>query len=776
MKRRLTQHAARITARPTLVVAGVYAAVCLALWPLPLLGLLHAESSAVVAGVGFFTSGLAALALFRQGERLRAVLFRLEALLALPWALLTLSLLWRPNCGYGQGLLLFMLFAPPSVALAVALAFALDAARVARRRLWFVGIGLGVALLPVAYDLGLHPQFYTYNHVWGGVLGPIYDEELALRPGLLLFRALTLLWTAALVLLGLRAQGRVEARQSERGEGRVDREASHPPIPLYARTPPRTLGGALLVAVLLIGLAYVFSARLGFNTPGWLIRERLGGYLATERFDIYYDPASLTPGELRVIADAHAYRYHVLHDALGVDVPERIATYLYPDAETKAALTGARLTSVAPVWLPRPQMHLLLARFDDSFGHELVHVFSREFGLPILRASPAVGLVEGLAVALEPPEGLPGPDAQVAAAARYRDAMGTLVGPLGAAVASRLLPLGFWSGRGAVSYTTMGSFVRYLYATRGAAPLRAVYATGDFERAYGVPLDALAAEWEAHVMAAPPDPEAEELVARVFTRPSLFEQRCPHYVEPWKRAYRSGLDALAAGSADEALRLFEAALADVPSQPAVLSAWGRLVLTRGETDRAIDRLSVALTEADTLADAALWGRLGDAYALAHEPERADSAYARALAETPSYQRSSRAALRLRAQLDPQSLDVLIGLEPPDARAGRLAESGDPAARLLAGLLWAEAGDYAAAHAALEAVPSDARPDVVPERWAWLARFAHLAGDRQSAAAAAERAAEAYDAEGATNAAAQQRDLVEALRWLILREDPVLGRR
>src|SRR5690606_20126435 len=153
------------------------------------------------------------------------------------------------------------------------------------------------------------------------------------------------------------------------------------------------------------GLAYGFSARLGFNTPEGLIRERLGGHLATERFDLYYDPDSLTPGELQVVADAHAFRYYQLSEALGVDVPERIATYLYPDAETKAALTGARQTSVAPVWLPRPQMHLLLARFDASFGHELVHVFSREFGLPLLRASPAVGLVEGLAVALAPPGG-----------------------------------------------------------------------------------------------------------------------------------------------------------------------------------------------------------------------------------------------------------------------------------------------------------------------------------------------------------------------------------
>ncbi len=231
--------------RPTIAVAGVYAALCLALWPVPLLGLLHAESSAVVAGVGFFASGLGALALFRRGVGLRTVLGRMEALLVVPWALLTLSLLWRPNCGYGQGLLLFAVFTVPSVALAVALAFALDAMQVAWRRTAFVAIGLAVAVVPVLYDLGLHPQFYTYNHVWGGVLGPIYDEELAVRPGLFWFRGLTLLWAAVLVLLGRRAGE--EGRGG--GVGEETRHAypstrPHVHTPTRPHVPSRSLGAA----------------------------------------------------------------------------------------------------------------------------------------------------------------------------------------------------------------------------------------------------------------------------------------------------------------------------------------------------------------------------------------------------------------------------------------------------------------------------------------------------------------------------------------------------
>ncbi len=732
--------------RPILAVAVVYAVACVGLWPLPLFGLLHAESSAVVAGVGFFASGVAALALLRRGVALGTVLVRLELLLVVPWMLLTMSLLWRPNCGYGQGLLLFVVFAGPSVALAVALAFALDAAGWRRRGL--VLIGLAAALLPVGWDLGLHPQFYTYNHVWGGVLGPIYDEELALRPGLFWFRGLTMLWAVGLILLGRRTRMR---------SARKERRASS----LEA--------WALLAVALLIGLAYGLAVPLGFNTSARSIQERLGSHLATERFDLYYDAASVSPGELSVIADAHAVGYDRLRRALGVDVGERVATYLYPDTATKAALTGAARTSVAPVWLPRPQMHLLVGRFAQSFGHELVHVFSREFG-SVLHASPAVGLVEGLAVAFEPPDGLPSPDAQVAAAVRYRAGLGGDE-PLGEALASRLAPLGFWTGRGAVSYTTTGSFVRDLYARFGAEPLREVYASGDFEGVYGVPLDTLTAAWERRLAALPDDAEAAALVQRRFTRPSLFERRCPHWLEPWLRAYRAGAAALAAGDADEALRRFEQAVEADPAQPWPLAAWGQLMLTQGETGRVIDRLEAAVAAADTLADAALLARLGDAYTLAGDRGAATASYARALAEAPSYQREARAQLRLRRDLTAEALRVLLAPDPPSARADRLAGTGTPAARAMAALLWAEAGDYGAAQAALEAV---AVPEVEAERLSWLARFAHAAGDRVAAAAYAGGAAEAYTERGALWAAAAQRDYADALWWLILNDDPVLG--
>src|SRR5690606_14523704 len=293
----------------------------------------------------------------------------------------------------------YLLFAPPSVLLGVALAYALTGTRLRRPGVALVLVGLVVAVGGVAFDLGLHPQFYTYGHVFGGVLGPIYDEELAVRPGLFAFRALTLLWAAFLVLFGRWTRLRGAPGAERRGVVRA---------------------GAAVAVV--IALAYAFRVPLGMNTSAAQLARALPGRYDGGAFVIHYDPAAITEADLAWVADEHRFRYVQLRQKLGVEVEGPIHTYLYPDPGVRGRLTGSRETGVTPVWLATPQVHLLQDRFTaEHFGHELAHVFSRAFGAPPLRASPAVGLVEGLAVAVEPPDGLPSPAQQVAASLRLEE-------------------------------------------------------------------------------------------------------------------------------------------------------------------------------------------------------------------------------------------------------------------------------------------------------------------------------------------------------------------
>ena len=115
------------TDRPWLRPAAAYAAVVACLWPLPVFGILHAESSAVIAAAAFFVSAVSGVGALRRGDGAWRVAVRSVALLGVPLAGLTLSLLWRPNCAYGTGLALFALLVPPSALLGVGVADALVA-------------------------------------------------------------------------------------------------------------------------------------------------------------------------------------------------------------------------------------------------------------------------------------------------------------------------------------------------------------------------------------------------------------------------------------------------------------------------------------------------------------------------------------------------------------------------------------------------------------------------------------------------------------------------
>ncbi len=706
----------------TRAAAFAYVLLCAGLWMVPLLRILHAESSAFVAGAAFGVGGWAALDAFGREEGYGRVLRRHLLLLVVPWALLTATLLWTPNRGYGQGLLLFVAFAPPSAALGVSLAWALAAGRHPRRR--FVLVALALLVATPLYDLGLHPQFYHYNHVFGGILGPIYDEELALRPGLFAFRGLTLLWAAALFGVGEWRRGRRE-------------------------------GGRLVALGFLIALTYAGGGWLGLNTPLWRLRAALEGHRATAHFDLYYDPSRLSAREVERAARLHEWRYAQLRDALAVEVDGRIQSFLYPDAATRAALTGARETSVAPVWLATPQMHLPADRLDEVLGHELAHVFSRPFGLPVVHASRLVGLVEGFAVAAEPPDGLPSPHEQVLAAAGALDAA-----PPAAALAASLGAGGFWTGRGAVSYTTTGSFVRYLLDAYGADAFRRVYAWGDFEGVYGKPVTLLADEWWDYLLhldrvalAAGP------LAVQRFTAPSLFEQASPHWVPPYRRGTRRALAALARGDTLAARAGLDRVLGRWPAYAPALDAWAALALARGDAPAVRARL-------DTLADAppVLSLRLGDARALAGDATGARQAYQRAIAALPAYAHDAAVMLALRARGAgaPRAIRAAYGgPAPPDTGAAAMLH----ALRLLP-------RQPGAAYRLLAAHPVPRRAWPTPgaynrylaQRQGWLADAALASGAWPAARAHARAAARLFSALGDWNAAARWRDSAAQAAW------------
>lgn len=722
-----------------------YAVLSVAMWTVPLLSVVHVESSAIVAAAAFFGAGLSTPAFLRSGDRFARILALQEAALLVPWLLLSITALWQPNCDYIRGLLFFAGFPGVTVVFAVSFATLLHRLPIGRAGWWIAGAGILIIVLPTIFDIGFHPQFYSYNHVYGGFLGPIYDEDPAVRPGLFAFRGVTLLWCAFFLALA----------------GSVERPAAR-----------RPRVGTLVCAALIAG-AYLSSARLGFVTTYDRIEDVLGGTHRTPHFEIYYDPSRTSARELRRLVDEHEYRYAQLRDRLGIDVAGPIRSYVYPSADVKARLTGARHTNVAPVWLSVPQTHALSSSFSDVFPHELVHVFSREFGLPVLRASVSVGLVEGLAVALEPPDGRPGPHEQVSAALLGRHLPPRSTEPaedLVDVVASHLSPLGFWTGRGAVSYTTMGSFVRYLLEAYGAEPFMRAYPTAAFEASYGKAPEVLAREWTDHVLALEAvGRSTADLVAARFAVPSLFEKDCPHYVPPYQRRLDQARRELARGDTTAAYRAASDAVSLEPGSVPALTLWAALALQAGEAAGVAERLSEVDEERFS---AALHVRRGDALALLGRAGEARESYDRARAALPAFAHEAVGKTLLRRALaeDVEALRVLVSAPRPN----REPPPDEGAARLAVALARARDGSYEQALDLMRTTSTSSLSTAVPyvgealvrRRYVWLGRLSYAAERLGDAAAYADSAAAAYAGVGALSEAEALRDVRGKMLWLL----------
>lgn len=719
--------------------ALVYGIICLGLWPWPVLQILHVESAAIIAATGFFLAGLLELKPLQGGASPFLVIGRQVALLALPLAMLSLSLVWAPNCAYATGLIYFIVFTVPSVVLGASLAALIAASSVSRKRAAFILAGIVIAIGGVIYDLGLHPQFFTHNHVFGGVLGPIYEEDIRWRPSYGWFRLLTLGWS----VLCLLAAASLNDRRLRR--------------PAFKRSL------TILSTALGMGLIYLNAAPLGINTTYRQLEQQLDERTVTDGFVVHHNSDEHSQRRVGFLIDELEYHYALLQEVLDIEVDRRIHVYLYPNPFLRGRLTGSRFTSVTPVWLRRPQMHVLVGDSPRTITHELVHVVSREFGLPIINASPAIALIEGLAVALEAPSGGPSHDDLVLASLTRSgpDAQHRLD-----AIADRLSPLGFWTGRGAVAYSSSGSFVGYLLDAYGADPLKEVYRSGRFAKAYGKSLDALVHEWRRRL-------EQRQVVSAAagrasftrFSAPSLFERRCPHYVAPYRRLYYEAWEALEQDDMERALVYARESLDERGDYLPSLRLALQLLLADGRAEDA-RHLVDAIDSLD--AGASFEVLKADVHGLSGDTEEAFARYDAVYANVPSHEDGLRTSILLRRRSSALPGFVGVAYDRHGASSLRATNSADSLALSNAAL---SRGDYIKADAWLPA--RSELTEALLERYALQVELslARRTGDIERARAVVHALIELERRRGAIDALRYNEYVADMLAWRAANRKP-----
>ncbi len=485
---------------------------------------------------------------------------RLGTLLAsAPLVVLALNALRVRNCDLLEGVAFYAAGAGASLLFAAVLGglMGLTARRASTAvalalSLWAVWVGRDVA------RLYLEPPIFAYDAFVGFFSGALYDDLIRLDGRLAFLRAENALALGALVALAAMAW--------DGGEGRLRL------APLRHATGRRWA----LFAGLSLGWAALFGLRgaVGVELGRAEIRRALGGHLAGEGVELYYDAATIPEAEARRLLEDQEFRLDQLARALGAPYDQTIASYVYGSADQKRALMGARRVFIAKPWLH--EVHLTRPAYGAAVvKHELAHVVLGRFAPGPLAVPaawglvPHMGLVEGAAEALTWDGGAYPPHVWAAAMRKLG---------LAPDLARIMGPEGFWRQAAGNAYTVAGSFVRWLLDTYGAERLTRVYADADFQAAYGVPLATLVEGWQAALDDTPVPPRARMLARSRYSRKGVLARTCPLEIPRLEaaagRAYRAGDHA-------EALRLVRQVAAFLPGDPrkernvvAVLAATG----------------------------------------------------------------------------------------------------------------------------------------------------------------------------------------------------------
>ena len=500
----------------------------------PLLGNLHFESALLAALIGCFWAGCKASQPLKERSDFGSALTIVGYVYMVGFPLL-LSAIFR-GCFSIHGLGFWLLFPFPSVFFGYAIGRLVRYWKLPMGRLITILILISITLASLLYEFFSYPQVYFFNHVWGGWPGPIYDETITVDSATLLFRLMTLLW--ALFLWHIPSV--VKEKKS-----------------LWI----------VIVAAVSLGFCYIQQVEIGLISPNDHIQDQLGGSQKTTNFRIYYDQELYSDDEVQLLALKHEFYLQQITQQLQLD-PDSIGTiesYLYGDPWQKKELVGAKFTSYVPIWLSQDQLHIAKQQLAGSLKHELVHVLAKQFGNQLFNGSWSIGLIEGVAVAIDGGHSPTTTIDQVVVSEKPY--------PTAQELSKAFSFQGFYGGRSAVNYTTSGSFVQYLLNNYPVAHFKQAYRKGSIKAGYRQDWQELTQGWYDHLAAVKTDSVDEKIAARLFSIPSLFEQECPHMMSDFAKVmddyqrYRSRHDT------SKALQTLDRALMITDSLLPVKTEW-----------------------------------------------------------------------------------------------------------------------------------------------------------------------------------------------------------
>jgi len=348
------------------------------------------------------------------------------------------------------------------------------------------------------YKMISEPVVKFYSIFWGYFSGPIYDEDVAPDNVLILYRVLSILISIIILLL------------------------------FYKRNFIKSVIALFLMIPLLITGQKI--SELEYSRDN--IISILGSRYETRHFNIIYPPDQEWSKFIKVIGQLHEYYYNQLISELKVETDIKITSFIFRDEEEKKRLTGAGRTQIAKPWL-REIYITPVSLTDAKLKHEISHIIAGNIiDSPLgLYGSfngliPNMAVVEGIAVALEPETNIMTLH-EKAAILLKKEKLPSFI---------KLFNVNnFYTYSGGISYSTSGSFIRYLIDKYGIDKFKQILKNKNFLQVYSKHISEIEKEYRLFLKNISITPQKEFYSSVLYNSKGLVQRQCPHELAYMKK-------------------------------------------------------------------------------------------------------------------------------------------------------------------------------------------------------------------------------------------------
>ncbi|MFH1727612.1 MAG: hypothetical protein ABIA04_04255 [Pseudomonadota bacterium] len=371
-----------------------------------------------------------------------------------------------------------------------------------------------IIFISIIYSIArlfLQAPVFSFNHFYGFLPGPLYDERIYFLNSLLIYRGLTILISILILILIL---------------SKKQKRALKIIIP-----------SSIIFLILLF--SFIFSDKLGYTRSKHSLIKNLGGHIETKHFNIYYDK-EISEKTIKKHALFHEFRYHQITSDLALKPKQKFTSFIYANAKKKKLTIGAARTFIGDFY--NKEMHLnLISPLHPIIKHEMTHIISSEFGNQYFGGSFNIGLIEGIAVYEEKKDYFISLDKQVKAIINKG---------FKPDIKSLFSLTKFWSARASHAYILSGSFTGFLINNYGKDRFKRLYKGASIEEVYHKTLDDIIKDYDRFISKIQITKKQQNFLDHKLSRKSMFEKTCPHTVA---KLYEASEEMLECKNYNEAL-------------------------------------------------------------------------------------------------------------------------------------------------------------------------------------------------------------------------------